>query len=578
MRLFDPEPPPFDPLEWERKPLAERVRMACQAWAEQGFGAPAFIFAAYALKIAAYVGVWFLLCWRTPGLGAPGELLDWWAEPQALQQALVWSLTFEILGLGCGSGPLTGRYLPPVGGALYFLRPGTIKLPVFEGAPIIGAARRSWLDVGLYGGTLAALGWTMLWPGAAPWQLWLLLALVPALGVLDKTLFLAARAEHFWVMLACLAWTGIDADSGSGWVASTKVVALALWFWAGVSKLNHHFPSVVCVMASNNPTMPFPGLRRRLYRAFPDDLRPSTLSVVLAHAGTAIELGVPLLLAFGHAAPHGVWLAGIVGMLYLHGYITSNVPMGVPLEWNVVVVYGGLVLFAGHPEVAPFAGLDPALIAFLITSVIAVPLVGNLFPDRVSFLLAMRYYAGNWPVGLWLFRGDKLDELEALTKSARWLEDQLAPFYAREVFVGLYAKSLAFRFMHLHGRAFARLIPRAVGEAEVEDYFIVEGELVGGMTLGWNFGEGHLHNEQLLRAVQAQCGFAEGELRCIFLEPQALGGRRQKWRIVDAATGLVEAGEVEIASLVDEQPWDGLSLGSASSSPGVEGSKSSADL
>ena len=42
------------------------------------------------------------------------------------------------LGLGCGSGPLTGRYNPPFGGALYFCRPGTIKMPLFPGIPIFG--------------------------------------------------------------------------------------------------------------------------------------------------------------------------------------------------------------------------------------------------------------------------------------------------------------------------------------------------------------------------------------------------------------------------------------------------------
>ena len=57
---------------------------------------------------------------------------------------------FEVLGLGCGSGPLTGRYMPPFGGALYFARPGTTKLPLFPGAPLIGRDTRSWLDALLY--------------------------------------------------------------------------------------------------------------------------------------------------------------------------------------------------------------------------------------------------------------------------------------------------------------------------------------------------------------------------------------------------------------------------------------------
>ena len=47
-------------------------------------------------------------------------------------------------------------------------------------------------------------------------------------------------------------------------------------------------------------------------------------------------------------------------MLMLHGFITSNVPMGVPIEWNVMVVYGVFVLFWAHPDVSrPRPRLDP---------------------------------------------------------------------------------------------------------------------------------------------------------------------------------------------------------------------------
>ena len=52
-------------------------------------------------------------------------------------------MAFENLGLGCGSGPLTGRYRPPVGGALYFCRPGTTKVPLFPGIPIFGGYKRT---------------------------------------------------------------------------------------------------------------------------------------------------------------------------------------------------------------------------------------------------------------------------------------------------------------------------------------------------------------------------------------------------------------------------------------------------
>ena len=72
-----------------------------------------------------------------------------------------------------------------------------------------------------------------------------------------------------------------------------------------------------------------------------------------------------------------------------------------------------------------------------------------------------------------------------------------------------------------------------------------EGELISGVVNGWNFGDGHLHNAQLLEAVQERCGFEPGELRVITLESQPAHIQRQHYRIYDAATGLIEEGWVE---------------------------------
>jgi hypothetical protein len=112
---------------------------------------------------------------------------------------------------------------------------------------------------------------------------------------------------------------------------------------------------------------------------------------------------------------------------------------------------------------------------------------------------------------------------------------------------------MGFRMMHLHGRALPLLVPRAVDR--LEDYEWLDGEIIAGLALGWNFGEGHLHHEQLLAAIQAQCGFEEGELRCIFVESQPLGRDTLAYRIVDAKTGPIAAGELPIAELRSRQPW-----------------------
>ena len=89
-------------------------------------------------------------------------------------------MAFENLGLGCGSGPLTGRYKPPFGGALYFCRPGTTKVPFIKGLPLFGGYRRTLLDVALYiahigfliRALVAPLGDTFAFPYRSEAQIW----------------------------------------------------------------------------------------------------------------------------------------------------------------------------------------------------------------------------------------------------------------------------------------------------------------------------------------------------------------------------------------------------------------------
>jgi hypothetical protein len=100
----------------------------------------------------------------------------------------------------------------------------------------------------------------------------------------------------------------------------------------------------------------------------------------------------------------------------------------------------------------------------------------------------------------------------------------------------------------LHG-----IVPRAVDD--IDRYEWMDGEMVAGMALGWNFGDGHLHGLQLLRAIQEQCDFAPGELRIIIVESQPLGGPSMAWKIADAATGVLETGETRIADVAEQQPW-----------------------
>ena len=147
----------FDVEEWRAKPRAERTKALQQHWAVYGFGTPYAIYLLYALKIGLYVLGGLLFAAATPGIGSLGNLSDWWFEPVVFQKVIIWTLLFEVLGFGCGFGPLTMRFLPPIGTFLYWLRPGTIRQPPWpDRVPGTRDRVAPVLDVGLYVGVIAA--------------------------------------------------------------------------------------------------------------------------------------------------------------------------------------------------------------------------------------------------------------------------------------------------------------------------------------------------------------------------------------------------------------------------------------
>jgi len=542
--------PPYDLPRLLGAPFPERVRLVCRSWAAQVNPNPPIVLVMYWLKyLLLFAGGWaFFVSFSAgyPGFGSPGA---WAFTAVAFQKALLWALAYELLGLGCSSGPMNARFKPPIGGFLYFLRPGTTKLALFPRLPLLGGIRRTWLDVALYAATLLFLLRALLAPALTPDLLWPCIVLIALLGVVDKTLFLAARGEHYWVALVCLAVAQGDAL----WISACKAIWCAIWFWAATSKVNHHFPTVILVMMNNGPFFP-KWLKRRLFASYPNDLRPSRLATRMAHTGTFTEYMLPVILLLSAGHPQATVLALVV-MAGFHSYIALNNPSGMPIEWNILMVYGGIFLFGMHPEASPLALVAmPVLVAFLAVWLVALPCIGNFWPARLSFLLSMRYYAGNWAYNIWLVRKGSEAKLHKLKKAAGTMREQLSSMLPDPQMVdAAVVMSMAHRFMHLEGRPLLDALPKAVDD--IDAYEWMEGEVLGGAVLGWNFGDGHLNDTQLLEAVQAQCDFEEGEVRVVMVESQPLFGRAMKWKIVDAKRGVLEEGETPMAGVRDLQPW-----------------------
>jgi len=542
-KLISPAPLPFDYDEWQKKSFNERVLMLCKAWAIQGYGAPVAVYIFYILKIFIYILVWLGFCSLPSNLGSWSTIEQWWFKPEAIGKAMAWSMLFEVLGFGCGSGPLTARYFPPFGAFLHFFRPKTIKQPLFP--KLIKSNTRNWLDVILFSVYTISIVRLLIAPEINTSLILPIIITLPILTLFDKTIFIASRGEHYFIGLFCFLFP-------LSTIAGLKLVWVAIWIWAATSKLNRHFPSVIGVMVSNSAILRGTWFRKKMYINYPDDLRASKLSASLAHLGTLVEFIFPLVLLFSDGGT--LTQTTLVIMFIFHLYITSSIPMAVPLEWNIIMVYGGFVLFGNHHNFNTLDINNIYLSIALFISLLLLPLFGNLFPKHISFLVSMRYYAGNWPYSIWLFKKGKEEELDKhIVKSAKTVEKQLQYFYDEATAKSLIAKIIAFRSMHLHGRILQRVVPKMVNN--IDDYIWREGELIAGVCLGWNFGDGHIHNEQLLEAIQQRCNFESGDLRCLFVEAQPVFNPSIHWRIVDAKDGELENGYSIVKELEQLQPW-----------------------
>ncbi len=215
MGFMSPDLPDVDHETWHTLSRATRLQVVTRHWAEHGFGTPYAVYLLYLLKIGIYVAAPAAIISLTPGLGGLWHVADWWTQPIVYQKVIIFTLLFEVLGFGCGSGPLTGRFMPPVGVFLYWLRPKTIRLPPWPAkVPFADGDTRTVVDVTLYAIVLISGGWALFSPGhagqvTASGDVGLIdpILVVPTiialalLGLRDKTVSLAARGEHYWLKL-----------------------------------------------------------------------------------------------------------------------------------------------------------------------------------------------------------------------------------------------------------------------------------------------------------------------------------------------------------------------------------------
>jgi Transmembrane protein of unknown function (DUF3556) len=569
MGFTKPDLPKVDPDTFMQQPLMDRMKVLALHWAERGFGTPRMVHTIYIAKLLTlYMLGGVVVATVTSGLPAFWHVGQWWNQPIVYEKAVLWTVLLETIGIAGSWGPLAGKFRPMTGGILFWARTGTIRLRPWRRVPFTAGDRRTPADVSLYLLLLVSVIVPLALPGAhsdslsaavpgsssglvLPALFIPVIVLMVLTGLRDKIIFLAARGEQYLpalVFFTVLPFVDM--------IIALKLLIVAIWMGAGFSKLGRHFANVVPPMVSNSPAVPFSWIKRLHYRDFPRDLRPSRLAHVLAHGGgTLVEIVTPLVLLVSPWKP--LTLAAVAVMVVFHLFIISTFPLAVPLEWNVLFGYATIFLFAGYPSWHGYGVADmssPWLTAGVIAALLVFPVLGNLRPDLVSFLPSLRQYAGNWASAVWAFAPGSEEKLNAVARPAANQVDQLVAFgYEREWADVTMQLTIAWRTMHSQGRGLFSLLLRHL--PDIDTRTVREAEFVCNSLIGFNFGDGHLHNEDLIAAVQAQAGFEPGELIVVWVESQPVHRDDQAYKVIDAALGVIERGTWKVADAVAEQPW-----------------------
>ncbi|RPA66391.1 DUF3556 domain-containing protein [Gordonia oryzae] len=569
MGFTTPNFPPVEPETFLDRPFLDRLRVLGAHWAEYGFGTPKLVHTIYLLKICVlYIAAGLCIATFSSGFNVV-DVGSWWNELIVYQKMVLWTVLLETLGLGGSWGPLAGHFKPMTGGFLFWLRPETIRLPPWPGrVPFTKGDTRTIADVVIYAAILINIVVALALPGVTsssmnavvasdhgvvnPVVLYPLIALFVVIGFRDKVIFIAARSEQYlpaMVFFAFLPYVDM--------ILALKLLIVTVWVGAGISKLGHHFSMVIPPMLSNTPWLLFRSIKRAHYRDFPHDMRPSRLAAGVGHVlGTIVEIVIPLVLLF--STNKWLTLAGVVLMVCFHLFIFSTFPLAVPLEWNILFAYTSLFLFWGHPAWDGFALTDttiPWVLALIAAALCFFPVLGNLRPDLVSFLPSMRQYAGNWASATWAFAPGAEDKLDrCVVRSSKNTKTQLLASYPPEVADVIMHQMLAWRSMHSQGRALFSLMMRHLGD-DINTYTLREAEFSCNSLVAFNFGDGHLHDEKMIAALQRRCDFAPGEFTIAWIESQPIHKGTQRYKVIDAALGVIETGTYRVADAVAEQPW-----------------------
>lgn len=238
-------------------------------------------------------------------------------------------------------------------------------------------------------------------------------------------------------------------------------------------------------------------------------------------------------------------------MIGYHAFIWLTLPFASVFEWQYYCQFMTYFLYARNGFNLP---TSPLLLAFLVIVLLVIPVVGQIWPRLVPFLMAYRQYAGNWRAGFFMVRKSaqpKFDRIKAwnpIFYPAGRIEFKLgAPVMAVPQYRGMF--SVFEKFFDDNPRF------------KPSDFLIVNSFTFSNAVFGWDLQVGWLWFRECFRtAVVDICGLEAGECYVLQIEPVSLLPPYQlTYRLMDLVKGPMEAdvfADVLYSDLEGTHPMD----------------------
>merc|ERR1719238_1068254 len=300
-------------------------------------------------------------------------------------------------------------------------------------------------------------------------------------------------------------------------------------------------------------------------------MNPGSISNFVAICGSSLEIIFPGMCCLSDPT----WkICGTLGMCLYHGFIINTLPFASVFEWNYFCIIMAIFLF--YPSVNTFAWpTSTPLVCFLCLVSFIVPLLGNIFPNVIPFLVAYRPYMGNWRFNFYVCHKSGLEKHKNLkTWENPWTEENGKWFYGKLGSIGKQGYDAMEQWPYIIGsslmyvpgyRSFISIMEKLVedNDWDINDVLWSFSEPYQNQVFGWSLGTGWIAARECVRqAYNEICKFDEKEMYFIQFEPVssfACGNYGVKYRCYDVTKGPREAqyhGKIPYSELSSGQPME----------------------